>query len=190
VHAGRIADVKAGEWVVIHGAGGVGQALLQYAKACGARVIAVALGAERLALARKLGADEIIDAADGSDVVERVLHITDNGADVVFELVGTTATMRSSIGMLRRRGRVVLVGYTAQDLQIHPVELIVREARVLGSVGSTLQDLYEAVDMVERGLITPFIDYTLPLESFETGLRAVEEGRALGRIVLTMDYAG
>jgi propanol-preferring alcohol dehydrogenase len=186
VHAGKMARIVPGEWVVVHGVGGVGLALMQYAKSAGGRVIAVDLGVEKIALARKLGADAAIDAATEADIPAKIAAITGEGADVVFELVGTTETMRRSAAMLRRRGRMVMIGYTSQNFEIHPVELIVRELTVIGSVGSTLQDLHDIVDLVAAGVITPIIDRVIPLESFAEGLEAVEGQATLGRIVLTM----
>jgi propanol-preferring alcohol dehydrogenase len=186
VHAGKMARIVPGEYVVIHGTGGVGLALLQYAKAAGAKVIAVDIGAEKVKLARKLGADAAIDAGEESDVPARVAAITGEGADVVFELVGTTLTMQRAAAMLRRRGRLVMVGYTSESFHIHPVELIVRELSVMGSVGSTLQDVHDVVDLVASGVITPVIDRIIPLAAFAGGLEAVEGGSILGRVVLTM----
>nr|WP_321985715.1 zinc-binding dehydrogenase [uncultured Lichenicoccus sp.] len=181
-----MANICAGEWVVVHGAGGVGQALIQYVRACGGRVIAIDLGAEKSALALRLGAEVALDALSDPNISAQVLAITGSGADVVFELIGTTETMRQSVTMLRRRGRIVLIGYTTDTLQIHPVELIIREATLLGSVGSTLQDLHEIVDLVARGVVTSVVDRTLPLDRFDEGLEALERRTTLGRIVLTM----
>jgi propanol-preferring alcohol dehydrogenase len=186
VHAGKMAAIRPGEWAVVHGFGGVGLALMQYAVAAGARTIAIGLGAEKMALATRLGATAVIDAADEDDVPARVAAITGEGADVVFELVGTTESMRRSAAMLRRRGRLVMVGYTGENFEIHPVELIVRELQVMGSVGSTLQDLHDVVDLVATGAITPFIDRTLPLAQFEAALEAVQQQTPMGRIVLTL----
>jgi propanol-preferring alcohol dehydrogenase len=187
VHAGKLAKIHPGDWVVINGAGGVGLVLLQYARLAGARVIAVGLGAERMALARDLGAEAAIDASKTPDVAAAVIALTGGGADVVFELVGTTATMKTAMNLLRRRGRMVMIGYTTQGYEAHPIELIVRELEVIGSVGSTLQDLHEIVDLLGRGLIRSTVDMTLPLEDFVTALEAVDSGRLLGRVVLTPD---
>lgn len=184
VHAGKMAEIAPGDWVVVHGAGGVGLALAQYAKVAGGRVIAIGLGAERLALAASLGAEHVIDAAVEKDVAARVIELTGGGADVVFELVGIAATMKASVAMLRRRGRYVLIGYSADRLDIHPVEILVREIKVLGSVGSTLQDAYDIVDLVARGAVKSVIDRSLPLDRYEEGLAALEAGATLGRIVL------
>jgi len=186
VHAGKIAEISPGEWVVVNGIGGVGFALLQFAIAAGARVVAVGLGAARLALATKLGAAAVIDAATTPDTAAAITALTGGGGDVVFELVGTAETMRNATLMLRRRGRLVLIGYTAATYEIHPIELIIREARVLGSVGATLQDLHDVVALVEAGKIIPVIDKTFALENFDEGLAAIENRTLLGRAVLVM----
>lgn len=185
VHAGKLARLVPGEWAVIHGFGGVGMATLQYAAACGARTIAIGLGATSMGVAHKMGATAIIDAAETPDVAREVAAITGEGADAVFDLVGTAASMRASATMLRRRGRLVLIGYTSEEFSIHPVELIVREIAVLGSVGSTLGDLHDAVDLVSRGLLTPFIDRIMPLQDFAEALQALDREALTGRIVLT-----
>ena len=185
VHAGRMARIQPGEWVVINGAGGVGLVLLQYARAAGARTIAVGMGAERMALARELGAEAAIDVATTSDVAAAVLAVTGGGADVVFELVGTTETMRAAMAMLRRRGRMVMIGYTSENYVTHPIDLIVREVTVMGSVGSTLQDLHEIMDLLARGVVRSTVDMTLPLDRFAEALEAVASGALLGRVVLT-----
>ena len=189
VHAGKMAQIRPGEWVVVQGVGGVGLVLVQYAVAVGARVIAVGLGTASLGVATELGATATIDV-EQIDPVAAVAAMTGEGADVVFELVGTTATMRNATAMLRRRGRLVLIGYTAEQYGIHPIDLIVRELRVLGSVGATLQDLYDVVDLVAAGRIRSIVDMTLRLEDFEAGLQALEAGLLTGRAILTMAPSG
>jgi propanol-preferring alcohol dehydrogenase len=186
IHAGKMAGIVPGEFVVVNGVGGVGFALLQYAVLAGAKVIGIGMGAERLALATALGAHGVIDAAETPDVAAAVAAMTRSGADVVFELVGTEATMQAATKMLRRRGRLVLIGYTSATYNNHPIELIVREAKVMGSVGSTLQDLHDIVALVADGKIRSVVDLVLPLDDFATGLAALEARTLLGRAVLVM----
>lgn len=186
VHAGKMAAIKPGEWVVVHGTGGVGLALLQYVRCAGGRVIAIDRSRQRLELAQVLGAEHIIDATACADVAGEVLALT-GGAHVVFELVGRQATLQASLAMLRRKGRYVVVGYSADLLSVHPVELIVREIHVMGSVGSTLQDAHDIVALVSRGAIRSFVDRCIALEDFEQGLQALEQGNAQGRIVIRFD---
>ncbi len=184
VHAGKLARLVPGEWAVIHGFGGVGMATLQYAAACGARTIAIDMGNTKMQAARTMGATAVIDAAETPDVAAEVAAVTGEGADAVFDLVGTAASMQASAAMLRRRGRLVLIGYTSEDFRIHPVQLIVKEITAHGSVGSTLSDLFDAVDLVARGLMTPLIDRTMKLQDFAQALDAVEHQALTGRIVL------
>lgn len=186
VHAGKMADIKPGEWVVIHGTGGVGLALLQYARHVGGRVIAIDRNEKQLELALALGAEHGLNAAGAEDVAAQVLALT-GGAHVVFELVGRKATMQASLDMLRRKGRYVIVGYSADSLKVHPIDLIVRELRVMGSVGSTLQDAHDVVELVGRGAIRSFVDSTIALEDFAQGLDILEQGHAQGRVVIRFD---
>ncbi|MFQ5750654.1 MAG: zinc-binding dehydrogenase [bacterium] len=184
VHASKLADLRTGEWAVVYGIGGVGFGLVQLAQAKGAQTIAVSRTKKKLEKASQLGADYTIDASQVS-VGERVKEITDGaGADVVFECVGTVETMKEASTSLGRRGRLVFIGYSEDSFIVHPVQLIVFEQQVLGSVGATLDDLHEAIDLVKRGVVRTVIDRTLPLLQFENGLQALEQGKIVGKVVL------
>jgi propanol-preferring alcohol dehydrogenase len=184
IHAGKKGHIAPGDWVVVNGVGGVGFLLLQYAVAVGAKVVAIGLGAERLALAIKLGATAVVDANETGDVTAEVIKITNGGASVVFELVGKTTAMRNATLMLRRSGRIVLIGYTAEPYEIRTSDLIVREAQVLSSIGATLQDLHDVVALVAAGKIRPIIDMRLELEEFAQGLHAIESQTLVGRAIV------
>ncbi|MBE7210740.1 MAG: zinc-binding dehydrogenase [Gluconacetobacter diazotrophicus] len=185
VHACRLAALRAGERVVVHGAGGVGFALIQVARVAGARVTALARDPAQLALCRELGAEHVVDLSASADPVSDAAgHAGAAGADVVFELAGTSDTMARSVAMLGRKGRLVLIGYTADDFRVHPIPLIVREARVIGSVGATPDDLREAVRLAAAGSLRIPLDRELPLDRFADGLAALERGGLSGRIVL------
>jgi propanol-preferring alcohol dehydrogenase len=184
VHAAKIAEPQVGEWVVVYGAGGVGYGLIQLVRASGARVIAVGRSAAKLEKARDLGAEVAVNAAS-EPAAERIREITDGaGADVVFECVGTEESMKEASATLGRRGRLVFIGYSPDSFTVHPIQLVVFEQKVMGSVGATLEDLYEAVNLVERGAVRTVVDRTLPLEQFESGLDALEHGELVGRAVL------
>jgi propanol-preferring alcohol dehydrogenase len=184
VHAAKLADLAAGEWAVVYGVGGVGFGLVQLARSMGARVIAVGRSAAKLELARTLGAEAVVDASAG-DVAARIRELTGGaGADVVFECVGNAESMAASSAALGRRGRLVFVGYSPDSFTVHPIQLVVFEQRVLGSVGATLQDLHDAVDLVARGVVRTVVDRTLPLSDFQQGLDAMARGELVGRAVL------
>ncbi len=184
VHATKLAGLGIGEWAVVYGIGGVGFGLVQLAHAKGARVIAVSRSAAKLKKAGELGAEFTINASKSS-VGERVREITGgDGADVVFECVGTAETMKEASAVLGRRGRLVFIGYSEDSFTVHPIQLIVFEQKVLGSVGATLDDLHEAIDLVKRGVVRTVVDRTLPLDQFNQGLKALEQGEIVGKVVL------
>jgi len=123
--------------------------------------------------------------AGAEDVAARVRELTGGrGADVVFELVATRETMAASAKALAKRGRLVFVGYSEDSFQIHPIQLVVGEQIVTASVGNTLAELRQAVELVAAGTVRTVVDRTLPLERFEEGFEALREGRLVGRAVL------
>ncbi len=184
VHAARLARVALGEWVVVHGAGGVGFGLVQVATLVGARVIAVARSEAKLVKARELGAEAVVRAG-AEDVAARVRAITSGrGADVVFELVATGDTMAASVKALGRRGRLVFIGYSGDALQVQPIQLVANEQVVTASVGSTLAELRLAVDLIAQGRVRTVVDQTLPLDWFQEAIDRLQAGRLVGRAVL------
>jgi propanol-preferring alcohol dehydrogenase len=185
VHAAALARVGLGDWVVVLGVGAVGFGLVQVARLSGARVIAVGRTPAKLEKARELGAEHAIRAG-AEDVARRVREITGgHGADVVFELVATRETMAASLAALAKRGRLVFVGYSQDDLRVHPIQLVVGEQVVTASVGNTLAELRRAVALVAEGRVRTVVDRTLPLERFQEALDALAAGALVGRAVLT-----
>jgi propanol-preferring alcohol dehydrogenase len=184
VHAAALANVTLGDWVVVQGVGAVGFGLIQVARLRGARVIAVGRTPAKLEKARALGADATVRAGE-EDVAARVRALTGGrGADVVFELVATRETMEASVRALAKRGRLVFVGYSEDRLEIHPIQLVIGEAVVTASVGNTLAELREAVDLVATGRVRTVVDRVLPLERFQEGIDALAASHLVGRVVL------
>ncbi|MBM3223990.1 MAG: zinc-binding dehydrogenase, partial [Candidatus Tectomicrobia bacterium] len=149
--ARRVAPVQLGDTVLIYGAGGVGYALVQVCKLSGAQVLVVGRSERKLQLARELGADAVIHAGQ-EPVAETVRRLTGHeGVDILFELVGTRETMDQSLQCLRKRGRLVFIGYSEDQLIANPLLLVIGELQILASVGSTQQDLLDAVALASSG---------------------------------------
>jgi len=186
IHASTVAGLGSGEVAVVYGVGTVGFGLIQVARLRGARVVAVGRAPEKLALARELGAHEVVSAASGSeDVAHRVRDLTGGrGADVVFEMVATRETMEASTAMLAKRGRLTFIGYSEDSYTVHPIQLVINEAVVTASVGATLTEVEEAVRLVADGEVRTLVHHTLPLEEWAQGMEELREGKALGRVVL------
>jgi alcohol dehydrogenase, propanol-preferring len=184
VHAVRLGEVGRGDFVLVYGIGAVGFGLVQLAKMAGATVVAVGRTEAKLNLATEMGAQYAINAS-AEEIPGRIRDITGgHGADVVFELVGTTETMNNSMQCLAKRGRLVFIGYSQDSFMVHPILLVIKEAKVIGSVGNTLAETYEAVRLVSEGRIKTVVDCTLKLAQFQEGVDRLSAGRAIGRIVL------
>ena len=183
LHATRVAGVRTGSTAVVYGVGGVGLALVQVLREAGARVIGIARGEERLALARELGADTTVNAST-EDVAAAVREATGGaGADVVFELVGTTETSAAALASLGKAGTLVYVGYSFDRIPIDPLALVVPEQRIVTSVGNRRAELVEALDLAARGhLRTEVVQRRL--EEAPQVLEELRAGSVVGRAVL------
>jgi alcohol dehydrogenase len=130
--------VSAGQWVAVHGCGGVGLSAVMIASAAGARVVAVDIADDKLALARQLGASATVNATGVADVVEAVREITGGGAHVSLDALGHPLTCFNSISCLRKRGRHVQVGLMLGEHTTPAIPMsrvIAHELEILGSHG-------------------------------------------------------
>ncbi|MBI4841817.1 MAG: zinc-binding dehydrogenase [candidate division NC10 bacterium] len=187
IHAARtIADLRVGETAVVYGVGGVGFGLIQFCKLAGARVIAVSRSPEKRARASQLGADAVVDGT--ADVAQAIRAITHGeGADVVFELVGTEVTMAHAVKSLRRRGRLVFIGYSQDLFVASPLQLVIGELTVTASVGNTFDELLQAVDLAAAGKIRAVVDRNVSLDQLPATLEALRKGGIVGRAVVTFE---
>jgi alcohol dehydrogenase len=152
----QVGSVKAGDWVAVHGCGGVGLSAVMIAASRGARVIAIDLSSESLELATKLGASVAIDGS--GDVVAQVRDSTSGGVDVSLDALGSAGTMINSIRSLRRGGRHVQVGLLAGSdagPQV-PMDLVIgSELQVLGSHGMAAHSYPAMMAEIADGLLDP-----------------------------------
>jgi alcohol dehydrogenase len=150
--------VSAGQWVAIHGCGGVGLSAIMIANALGANVIAVDISDEKLEFARSIGALETINASKTSNVVKAVMAITNGGAHVSIDALGSPVTCFNSIANLRRRGRHIQVGLMLADHH-HPAipmdKVIAKELEILGSHGMQAYKYPAMLAMIQAGKLSP-----------------------------------
>jgi propanol-preferring alcohol dehydrogenase len=174
-------DTRPGEWVVISGAGGLGHVAIQYAKAMGLHVAAVDLGEEKMALARKLGAEITIDAKIQDPATEIQKQI--GGAHGVLVTAVSTIAFKQAIGMLRRGGTCVLNGLPAGEFPVSIFDLVLNGHTVRGSIVGTRLDLEEALAFAAQGKVKATIE-TLPLDSINDVFERMKKGKINGRVVL------
>jgi alcohol dehydrogenase, propanol-preferring len=190
VHAAKLSGLRLGHTAVVDGIGGVGILVVQVARHAGARVIAVADSPEKRDLALAYGAADALVVASADDygnVPAAVRQLTGGrGADVFFELVGTTVSMTAGVRCLAKGGRFVSTGYTDQPLSVHPIEFILSETSLVSTVAATRQDLADALRLAAGGAMTVPIAGRYPLDGVQGALDALRKRGVLGRQVLDL----
>jgi propanol-preferring alcohol dehydrogenase len=190
VHATKLSGLRLGQTAVVDGIGGVGILVTQAARQAGARVIAVADSEQKRQFALEYGAtDGVVVAApdDYEKLPSAVRELTGGrGADVFFELVGTTGSMTAGVRCLAKGGRFVSTGYTDQPLNVHPIEFILSETSLVATVAATRQDLADAIGLAATGAMTVPIAGRFPLGGVSDALDALRQRGVLGRQILDL----
>jgi NADPH:quinone reductase-like Zn-dependent oxidoreductase len=178
------AGLQPGEWVLAWGiGGGVALASLAIAKALGAQVVATSSSDAKLERARELGADAVVNHANG-DVAAAIKEATGGGVDVVVEHVGE-ATWRSSLAVAKRDGRIVVCGATSgpnPPAQLHRVWW--KQLTIYGSTMGTREDFAGVLELVASGRARPVIDEVFSLEEARAAHERMERAEQFGKIVL------
>jgi alcohol dehydrogenase len=176
VHQGRVA---AGDWVAVHGCGGVGLSAVMIANAVGGQVIAIDVQPERLAAACQMGAKEVIDGSK-CDVVKRIREITGRGANVSLDALGNHTTCWNSIECLTKRGRHIQVGLMLGEQSNPPIPMssvIGKELEIYGSHGMQSVEYQRMFRMIQSGQLRPqqLISDTVTLEQGAQLLTRMDE---------------
>jgi len=185
------ARVAEGEWVVVHGCGGVGLSAVMIATALGARVVAIDVAADNLALASDIGAESTlnVNAMTSADVVEAVKDLTGGGAHVSVDALGSRRTSFDSIAGLRRGGRHVQIGLMTGDHARSeiPFDLVVsKELRIMGSHGMQAHRYPEMLAMIESGQLSPerLVGRTIALDDAVSALVSMDQVSSAGVTVI------
>jgi D-arabinose 1-dehydrogenase-like Zn-dependent alcohol dehydrogenase len=176
----QVGRVRGGEWLAVHGCGGVGLSAVMIAAAAGARVIAVDVSEPALSRALEAGAELAVPA--GTDVRE----LTDGGAHVSLDAIGSEAACAASIAGLRKRGRHIQVGLLPEPPRV-PMELVItRELELLGSHGMAAHAYPEMLGLVEAGRLRPgqLVTSRIPLEEAPRALVAMTDASPVGMTVI------
>lgn len=155
VHQGRLSG---GQWLAVHGCGGLGLSAVMIGAALGAQVIGVDVKEEALALARQVGAAHTLHGREEPDVVEAIMELSGGGAHVALDALGSRETCANSILCLRKQGRHVQVGLLVGEDQETPLpmpQVIARELTLVGSHGMPAHDYPPMLEMIQSGKLAP-----------------------------------
>lgn len=181
---------SAGQWVAVHGCGGVGLSAVMIAHALGANVVAIDISDAKLALARAVGAVATVNATQVANVVEAVREITQGGAHVSLDALGHPTTCFNSISNLRKRGKHVQVGLMLGEHSTPAIpmsKVIAHELEILGSHGMQAHRYDAMLRMISSGKLAPekLIGKTISLEQSMDALMNMDKFEVNGAIVVT-----
>ncbi len=178
-------ETKPGEWVAISGIGGLGHVAVQYAKAMGMHVAAIDVGDDKLALAKRLGADLVVNAKqqDPGEYLQKEV----GGVHGALITAVSPIAFRQGLSTLRRKGTIALNGLPPGSFDLPIFETVLKRITVRGSIVGTRKDLQEAIEFANEGKVKANVT-AVPLEEINTVFDKMKAGEIEGRIVL--DIAG
>ena len=176
-------DTRPGEWVMISGIGGLGHMAVQYAKAMGLHVLAVDIADDKLALAKELGAELTVNAAQENAAAFAQKHI--KGAHGALVTAVSPKAFSQALGMLRRHGTLSLNGLPPGDFPLPIFDVVLKRLTVRGSIVGTRKDLHEALDFAAEGRVKAHV-HSGSLDDINTIFDTMRQGAIDGRIVLSM----
>lgn len=179
------AKIKPGQWIAIYGLGGLGNLALQYAKnVFNAKVVAVDINDSQLELAKKMGADMVINPLN--DNAEEMMQDKVGGAHAAVVTAVAKSAFNSAIDCVRAGGVVVAVGLPPESMDLSIPRLVLNGIEVVGSLVGTREDLREAFEFAAEGLVVPKVEKR-PIEDINDIFEEMQEGKFTGRMVLDMN---
>jgi propanol-preferring alcohol dehydrogenase len=180
----RQGRVGPGQSVLILGAGGLGIHGVQIARLAGATAIATSRRPERLRAAETLGALAVNPAT--ASLPDAVAEATGGeGLDVVVDSIGTQASVREGLRLLRPGGKLLVLAYADGTFEVPSIPLFKSEQQIIGCRGASRQDLIDVVRLAGTGALTAVVGAHYPLEEIAAAVQRLERGDVVGRIVLT-----
>ncbi|HAL55577.1 MAG TPA: hypothetical protein DCP63_03600 [Bacteroidetes bacterium] len=159
-------EVRGGDVVVVFGCGGVGINVVQVASALGGIVLAVDISDKKLEQAKIFGAQYTLNPSRVENISKEIKKLTGGGADIAFEAIGKPQTIEAAFGTLRKGGRLVVVGYSAENITLSAAKIMYFEMEVRGSLGCRPVDYPRLIELCRIGKIKvkELVTQRFPLE--------------------------
>jgi D-arabinose 1-dehydrogenase-like Zn-dependent alcohol dehydrogenase len=185
--------LRAGDWLAVHGCGGVGLSAVMIAAALGGRVIAVDIAPAALAFATELGAEHVVDASKDADPAATITDITQGGAQISVDALGAPTTAVNSVRCLRRRGRHLQVGLLlgSESSPPIPMDLVIsRELEIYGSHGMPARDYPELLALIADQRLRPELLVTreITLDQAPLALTSMDQESATAGITVITSF--
>ncbi len=181
----KVGKPAPGQWIVIYGAGGLGNLAVQYAKKVfNANVIAVDINDDKLALAKEVGADYIINSRN-EDPVCKIKELSGLGAHISVVTAVSKIAFNQAIDSVRPAGKVVAVGLPSETMDVPIVKTVIDGIEIIGSLVGTREDLKEAFEFGAKGLVVPVVTKRT-IDEAPAIFKEMEEGKIQGRMVIDM----
>jgi len=177
-------EARPGQWVAISGIGGLGHIAVQYAKAMGLHVVALDVTDDKLALARRLGAEVTVNARS-ADVTKQVVKATGGGAHGVLVTAVSPPAFAQALRLARIRGTVSLVGLPPGEFATPIFDVVLKRITIRGSIVGTRNDLAEAIAFAAEGKVRSHNNLA-KLKDINDVFRDLKAGKVDGRMVMTM----
>ncbi len=181
--------ISSGQWVAVHGCGGVGLSAIMIAHAFGANVIAIDIDVKKLEFAKSIGATATINATNNNQLVEQIVSLSDGGAHLSVDALGSQTTCFNSVSCLRKRGKHIQIGLMVnQDAcaQVPMAKVIANELEIIGSHGMQAYRYPDMLKMIVEGKLAPkkLIGKTIRLEQSLTELTQMDQFIGTGITVI------
>ncbi len=186
VHQGH---ATAGQWVAVHGCGGIGLSAIMIAEALGAHTIAIDIADDKLSFAQSIGATQVLNATEIDNISAAIIELTEGGAHLSIDALGSTITCKNSIECLRKRGRHLQVGLMNGEDATPPIpmgRIIGNEIEIVGSLGMQFHKYPEMFAMISSGKLRPqeLIGRTVTLEEATSVLPAMNNFSDTGMSII------
>ena len=180
----KVSGVRPGQWIAVYGAGGLGNLGVQYAKKVfGAHVIAIDINDDKLAFAKEVGADIVINAA--KEDAAKVIQEKTGGAHAAIVTAVSKVAFNSAVDCVRAGGRVVAIGLPPESMDLSIPRIVLDGIEVVGSLVGTRKDLEEAFQFGAEGLVVPLVKLRA-LEEAPAIFQEMRDGKITGRMVIDM----
>ncbi|WP_458527194.1 alcohol dehydrogenase AdhP [Onishia taeanensis] len=178
-------DTKPGDWIAISGIGGLGHVAVQYAKAMGLNVVALDVAQDKLDLAKRLGADVVVNAKD-DDAVDQVIAATLGGAHGVLVTAVSVPAFNQALNYVRRKGTISLNGLPPGEFETSIFDVVLKRITLRGSIVGTRSDMAEALRFAAEGKVKTQI-HKAKLDDINQIFEDLERGAVDGRMVMVME---